>query len=87
MKQVITIKVDGTTEITEPAKKPTLEEMQAMVGGYIEPVRGIKWNGHTGVMVVNEEGILDGLPFNAKASLVARRTIVGNVFILIGWRL
>lgn len=87
MKLVITIKADGTKEITDPVKKPTLEQMQEMVGGYIEPVHGIRWNGHTGVMVVNEEGLIRNLPFNQKASAIAKRNIVGDVFILIGWRL
>lgn len=90
MGRVITIKADGTTEVTEPAKKPTLEQMQQMVGGYIEQVPGlVKYNGETGIMICNEEGLL--FPhrnyFNAKASMIARRRIVGDIFILIGWRL
>lgn len=87
MKQVITIKVDGTTEVTEPAKKPTLEEMQSLVGGYIEPVRNVKYNGQAVTMVVNEEGLGGRLLFNPKASLIARRTIVGDVLLLRDWRL
>ncbi len=85
MKQIITIKADGTTEVTFPRVKPTLEEMQAMVDGYIEPVRNIKCIGHAGVMVVNEAGLVHNLPFNSKASAIAGRSIVGDVFILIGW--
>jgi len=87
MKQLITIKVDGTTEVTFPRVIPTLKEMQAMVDGYIEPVRGIKCIGHTGVMVANEEGLLLNLPINRKASAIAEHSIVGDVFILIGWLL
>jgi hypothetical protein len=44
--------------------RPTLEEMQEFVGGRIELV--YVDNGH---FVVNEEGLLDGLPINLEASL------------------
>ena len=87
VKQVIIIKADGTIEITEPVKKPSLEKMQRIVGGYIEAVRGIRYKEHTVTMVVNEEGLIHNLPFNTEASAIAGRTIVGDVFILIGWRL
>ena len=71
------IKADGTREAVLPAnpkgkKKPkfALEELQRYVGGYIEMVR----LGRRGIMWVNEEGKLMGLPYNAAAT-----EIVGSV--------
>ena len=63
------IRADGTTEVVKPAggrKKFSLEEIQKMVGGYVDiqklpaPVGG--------KMAVNDEGKLVGLPMNARAS-------------------
>lgn len=57
----------------------SLEELQAVVGGYIELVfLGDK------ILVANEEGKLYGLPLNTKATEIIRNygyndTIVGNV--------
>jgi len=55
----------------------TLEKMQELVGGYIELV----YLPNKKVFVVNEEGLLDGLPFNHKASYEAHRHIVGDVIL------
>ena len=44
------------------------------VGGYIEFV-----NTQYGDMIVNEEGLLHGLPVNDVASLLAGKQIVGRV--------
>ena len=67
--------------------RPTLEEMQEFVGGRIELV--YVDNGH---FLVNEEGLLDGLPINLEASLefwdVADAemapALVGNVIFIEG---
>lgn len=60
------------------AKYFTLEEIQAYVGGLVEYVptdrQGI-------VLIVNEEGLIHGLPLNPIASNMVRRKIVGNVLI------
>ncbi len=85
-KKVILIKADGTRQQLTPEKKPTLKEMQAWVGGYIEPIH-VRYEGKKVTMVVNEEGDLKKLPFNKEASNIVRCGIVGDVFILIGWRL
>lgn len=59
------IKPDGTVEDYPPAgKQYTLAELQKAVGGYIQIVRLIP----TGVMVINEDGKLQGLPFNSRAT-------------------
>lgn len=60
----------------------TLEALQNAVGGYIETVRLRVDNA---VMIVNEEGLLLGLPFNAVASALAGQTIVG-VALVVGVR-
>ncbi len=85
-KKVTLIKVDGTQEVLTPGKKPELEQMQKWVGGYIEVVH-VTYNGHKCAMGVNEEGKRKNLPWNSKASKLYGQTIVGDVFILEGWRL
>ena len=94
MNKVITITSLGDVSVDEPDFKPTLKQMQKIVGGYIEPVRPMVrariWEGKeivTGTMVVNEDGKCLDLPFNAKASLLAERTILGDVLILVGWKI
>ena len=48
----------------DKGKKPTLKEMQDIVGGYIELVYD---DGHTQI-ICNEEGKLLGLPINKEAT-------------------
>jgi len=50
-------------------KKPTLEKLQEIVGGYIQVV-DLEDNKQ---MIVNEEGALLDLYINTKATLLARR--------------
>ena len=57
----------------------TLEALQAAVEGYIETLLLIP---DQAVMIVNEEGLLKGLPVNPFASAVAGTTIVGNALIV-----
>ena len=74
------IKSDGTIIEVEPKNDTdfNLEELQQYVGGYIELLTLINFR----YMVVNEEGKLNGLPLNAKASAIYRfDTIVGDVLI------
>jgi hypothetical protein len=91
--KLVVIKTDGTVEEVKQDKKPSLEQLQKIVGGYIEPVHGIKYEGRTGTMIVNEEGKMNNLPVNREAtnlfisSFGPRDVIVGNVAILLGWRL
>jgi len=73
------IRVDGSTcEITPKRKKFKLEELQALVHGYIERVRLADGSD----MVVNEEGLLLDLPLNCYASSLARTVICGDVVVL-----
>lgn len=49
---------------------PTLENLQKTVGGYIEPVSFDGW-----VILCNENGKIEGLPYNMR---------LGNVDVLVG---
>ena len=68
--------------------QPTLEEAQAFVGGYIEIVTTRKGE----QIVINEEGKLQGLPWNDLATDLAHEGgaissddyIAGNCMILVG---
>ena len=62
-----------------PGGHLTLDQMQAAVGGYIELVRCHAPEG--GYLVVNEEGLLEQLPHNPLASILARQPIVGSVIV------
>jgi hypothetical protein len=63
-------------------KKPTLEKVQKLVGGFVEMV-------HSPTdpdiqILVNEEGLLDGLPFNEEATKMCGTGIVGPAVVLKG---
>lgn len=78
MRAVSHIKADGTITPLKGAKV-VLEEAQRYVGGYIEPV---KYNFGRDIMLVNEEGLLEGLPVNSVASIMTQRHIVGDVLVV-----
>jgi hypothetical protein len=77
-------KSNGKIEDKSFSKKNiTLKEMQEVVGGYIEFLY-LKDNL---VMVVNEEGKMVGLPFNARATQLIKENnindiIVGDVLVI-----
>lgn len=59
-----------------------IDELNEMVGGYIEIVHPPSMQG--AIMVINEEGKLKGLPFNLLATMTAHLAgdhIVGNVLL------
>lgn len=63
-------------------RSPTLEEAQAIVGGLVELVHSPlhrDWQ-----ILVNEEGLLEGLPFNDEATKLCGTGIVGPVIVLKG---
>jgi len=63
-------------------RQPTLAEAQEIVGGLVEMVRSPTkpdWQ-----ILVNEEGLLDGLPFNAEATELCGTGIVGPAIVLKG---
>ena len=67
------VKTDGT--IVEDYDVSTLEKLQEAVGRYIE----ILTTDREMCLVLNEEGLVMGLEQNVWASLIAGRTIVGDV--------
>ena len=63
-------------------KQPTLEEAQQIVGGLVEMVRSPTkpdWQ-----ILVNEEGLIEGLPFNEEATELCGTGIVGPAVVLKG---
>jgi hypothetical protein len=59
----------------------TLAEVQKHVGGLVEVLYNVGGDPAT-IMLVDEEGLLKGLPFNALASALAKRYIVGTVIVI-----
>jgi len=95
MGHLITIPADDAALITdERVMKPvSLERAQALVGGYVELLNvtytSKQRRDHPAQMLVNEEGLLRNMAFNARASDIAKRTIVGPAVVLLGeakWR-
>ena len=78
------IMANGLTKDIEPKNGSDfqLEELQEIVGGYIEV---IYLNGNGGrLMVCNEEGKLNGLPYNEKATWLyghGNDHVVGDVLV------
>lgn len=71
-----------TSCVTISEKLPTLEEMQALVGGLIEPV--YDYRGHM-VCIAHEEELYKNDPeLNQEATKLAGHPIYGDVFILQG---
>lgn len=71
MNKTTILKTDGTRVVREyPEGRPTLKEEQAAVGdGLIETVPHLElFEGEQCVAFCNEEGRIDGLPFNADAT-------------------
>ena len=61
------LRVNGNNEQLLEQKKPTLEFMQKIVGGYIEVVYGRK-NNKDYMMIIDEEGRMNDKPQNYEAS-------------------
>tara|TARA_Y100001973_G_scaffold31779_1_gene47945 strand:- start:85 stop:318 length:234 start_codon:yes stop_codon:yes gene_type:complete len=67
------------TTTTMTTSRPSLEEAQEAVGGFVEVIPVER-----GQLLVNEEGLLMSLPLNPTASQIAGRPIVGNALLLKG---
>lgn len=87
--RAIHLKADGTKAEVIPKNNTdfSLKELQAFVGGTID-IRNISYKGHAWYMVVNDNGLLEKLPPNEKATELWTRsrphqpaTIVGDVLI------
>ena len=72
-------RVDGTLETVTPAAggEFTLNEVWAIVGGYVELIRCESCY-QKGFFLVDEDGRRKGLPLNSHASGLAVRPIVGT---------
>lgn len=71
---LVHIPADVSKEITrEPftGSAPAYESLRAAVGGLIQPVK-LKYEGRSRSGYVNEEGLLQGLPFNRRATVMWR---------------
>jgi uncharacterized protein DUF3846 len=80
MIQVMVIRSNGKWETREHQEEPQLEDLQALVGGYIEmvPMR-FKFAGKPAVMYVNEDGLQKKLPPNEAAS-----SLCGGFYTIVG---
>ena len=68
----------GDVTALELTKPTLLRQLQVLVGGYIEIVRID--DKHT--LVVNEEGLIHGLPLNVYAESIGVAPFVGNGVII-----
>mgnify|MGYP003138199664 CR=1 FL=1 len=69
----------------EDKKKLNLKEMQSMVGGYIERhPKKVEINGKSYDVIVNEEGIINGLPINKNMLDRFGITVCGNAILIEG---
>ena len=83
MNQIIVLYPNGDVTPITQKEIPTLKQVQDWVKGYVELVSIDPNFGHE--MYVNEEGILDGLPENRFASLIAKQPIVGNAVVFVNF--
>lgn len=80
---------NGRTEEEDyVGEEPPLETLQGHVGGYIESYPGmVNYKGGLRVAYINEEGLLNDLPYNRHASMIAKigqgPGIVGNMVIIV----
>jgi hypothetical protein len=70
------LKVDGTSAVID--RPLTLAVMQELVGGYIEVVTIGGRPNRRELLIVDEEGLLKGKPFNPTATGLYRGIIVGD---------
>ena len=84
--QYVIIDVDGQEVHVSSEKKPSLKEMQEMVDGRIELV-ACRYENQRRPMIINEEGKLNRLKLNSKATDMyldlhdVKDYIVGNAII------
>jgi hypothetical protein len=87
MATITIYQADGTKTVTEreAADRPSLEELQKAVGGYIEPVDRFLEEGTQAY--ANEEGLLRGLDRNPAATIAVKwpYPIVGPVVVIEGF--
>lgn len=79
------LKANGTQKTVSPKNGKTfsLDELKKFVGGYIEIVT-VKFDGKDYLMVVNEEGKLNGLPYNEAATELYQTSFWGDCDCILG---
>jgi hypothetical protein len=92
MGHLIVLKPDGSRDEIEQATYPTLEQLQKLVGGYIE-LQHVDFRDALREMFINEDGKRENLPVNEEATRVwlrgrqymrGRDVIVGPAVIVVG---
>ena len=78
------IRVDGSKKVLD--HRPSLEESQKIVGGWITFTSAKGADGKTVTLVVDEEGLLKNKPANHTIMSLYGRDLVGDVIVLEGWR-
>jgi hypothetical protein len=78
MKEMLILKVDGTTETIRTEKPPTLDQLQEAVGGYIQIVPDWpRWTSKPCEVYCDENGLLKEKPLNRQATLAWRAQLKG----------
>lgn len=62
--------------------KGSLEELQGLVGGYIEVVQVPGHYGPSMILIVDEDGLAKDLPHNPAASSIVSQKIVGSAVLM-----
>lgn len=70
---------NGATVDIITNKPLTLDQLQGLVGGNIEHVRGDYYGIPEGEIVANEEGLLIGLPPNPALKNIVGNAVVGKI--------
>ena len=79
------VKTDGYVEDKEWPTVPSLEEMQRIVGGYIERVTAMSLTiDEEYEVIANEDGLMLGLSFNEAAKDITGYTFFGDILIFSG---
>ena len=67
--------------------KPSANEVREIIGGWFERIKVRHPDTKKFVyLYVNEEGVLQRLPYNSEASRIANMNIQGNVVMFEGWQ-
>lgn len=80
MKHAIALETDGTIRTVALDEASEYDELVKLVGGYLEAVT--LRNGHT--LWVNEEGKLQGLPYNNTAQAIFDHNFGPGVDLIVG---
>lgn len=80
---MLIIKTNGDIAYVRFDKKPSLKQMQDLVGGYIEPTT-LPYLDEQGdyIAIVNEEGMLNRLPVNHMVYTLFGAYLYGDIIIM-----